>query len=566
MPEDAPDIKTRKRVSGWSKYALGAIETLMAFRRVLCLVLSLLFFGGLWAGCAASAVPETPNEDDEGASSGTGGQGGKGGAGGAGGQAVLPCGIDCSTIDTGNPCKSSVCDEETLKCTIVSAENGTGCDDGLFCTTNDACSEGVCIGGPPNNCELTVPQCQLVVCDELKKSCVITPAADGSSCSGDNPCLINNKCENGLCIGQEKDCFFAPVPNECFVASCNPTTGLCEPTAGNEGKPCVDNTDLCTVEKSCSAGACIGGVAKDCSALDQGCQAGLCDPTSGQCVSTPIPDGAPCNDHNGCTNGELCTAGQCGGGTVTQQCIDADQCCASGCDDTNDSDCVLKILLLGDDVQDTLQKPDWKTYRDALQSAGVIWSEHNLDNKPFPTAMELNQYNTVILFDQSYALYGDPQCQILADWLQGASGRNMFVTGGDLMWDFAHGPINQGERNLYSLWGATYGGSLYISSNDGKINGVMGDPISDPFVAPNGLKLNSQLKFAGDYANEMMGPATHIGLFDATSGTGLGKSAMSRYATAGYKVVWLGVNFHDGLDNQTERNALMSQVLTYFTN
>ena len=142
----------------------------------------------------------------------------------------------------------------------------------------------------------------------------------------------------------------------------------------------------------------------------------------------------------------------------------------------------------------------------------------------------------------------------------------MFVTGRDLLWDFANGPINGGEHNLYSLWGTTYLGSASISSNDGRINGLMGDPITGAFVAPNGLELAITGKSGGDYANEMVGPASHIGTFAGTTGFGIGNSAMSRYAASGYKVVWLGVNFHDGLELQSERDTLMANILSYFTN
>ncbi len=534
----------------------------MSVRRPVLVGSVLIFLSALWAGCAASPPPA--NDDDISAASG-GGQGGAGGQAGADGEAFL-CGIDCTTIATGNPCKRSICDEMSGNCAIVDADDGVACNDEQFCTTGDACSAGTCVGGPPNTCGMEVPQCQLVVCNELTTSCSVVPATDSTGCSSDNPCLINSQCSNGLCIGQEKDCFFAPVPNECFVASCNPESGLCEPQPGNEGKSCTDGSDLCTVDKTCSDGSCVAGTPKNCSSLNQGCEAGLCDPGTGDCKAIPIPNGASCNDHNGCTTGELCTSGLCGGGTVTMACVDNDQCCAQGCDENNDTDCILKILLLGESVQDTMQLPHWQMYRDALQSAGVLWTEHNLNNLPFPTQNELDTYNTIIHFDQSSAIISDASCQILANWLDGSTGRNMFVTGRDLLWDFANSSINSGEHNLYSLYGVTYLGNSFISSNDGRINGVMGDPITGAFLSPNGLELATSGKSGGDYADEMVGPASHIGVFAGTTGMGIGNSAMSRYAASGYKVVWLGINFHDGLDLQSERNTLMANVLTYFKN
>jgi hypothetical protein len=556
-PTSRAENATSLAFFGLERYRLG-----MSFRRLFRVTCATVLAASLWGACAASVPPQNDDDQGTGGVAGTGGVGGEAGAGGS----SLPCGIDCSTIATGNSCKQSKCDEVSGNCSIVDSEDGTACDDEQFCTTNDACSAGSCLGGPPNDCGMSVPQCQLVVCNELTTACSVVPASDGTGCPSDNPCLINSQCSNGLCIGQEKDCFFAPVPNECFVATCNPANGLCEPEAGNDGNLCTDPSDLCTVEKTCSSGACVGGNPKDCASLNQGCNAGLCNPGSGVCEPIPIPDGAVCDDHNGCTTGEICTTGMCGGGAVTMQCVDADQCCAQGCDETNDSDCVLKILLLGESVQDTLQLPNWQTYRDALQNAGVLWTERNLNNQPFPTQTELDAFNTVILFDESSVTFGDPQCQILATWLSSQSGRNMFVTGRDILWDFASSQINQGENNLYTLWGMTYMGSSFITSNDGRINGVMGDPISNDFVLPNGLDLGTGGKSGGDYANKTLGPASHIGVFAGTTGFGLGESAMTRYTASGYKVVWLGVNFHNGLSQQSQRNTLMSNVLTFFTN
>jgi hypothetical protein len=153
-----------------------------------------------------------------------------------------------------------------------------------------------------------------------------------------------------VCTGQLKDCFFAPVPSDCHVAECNPSSGLCEPIVGNEGKSCIDSNDLCTEGKLCNNGSCVGGTPKSCSHLTLGCYNGLCDTSSGNCYADPIPpggacleaaddcnagvcdamgkckptpanEGGNCEDGNPCTGGETCTMGTCGGGQQVSQLI-----------------------------------------------------------------------------------------------------------------------------------------------------------------------------------------------------------------------------------------------------
>jgi len=253
-----------------------------------------------------------------------------------------PCGIDCSTISTPE-CQVAICDPDSKMCKVVDDTDGAACDDGLFCTINEVCTAGVCGGGGPNDCGQEAPPCSQVACDEVNKNCTSTPLPPGSSCTPTNLCETGGKCTNGLCIGTPKDCFFAPVPNDCHVATCNPQNGMCEPVPGNEGQTCVDVNDLCTDNKTCSNGTCTGGAPKDCSAMTVGCFDGKCDPMSGQCFADPIAPGQPCaaatddcnagtcdmmgtcvatpanegqacNDGLACTQNTVCQSGICGGG------------------------------------------------------------------------------------------------------------------------------------------------------------------------------------------------------------------------------------------------------------
>jgi hypothetical protein len=235
----------------------------------------------------------------------------------------------------------AICNETTAQCEVVASANTVDCDDGTFCTVNDKCDgAGQCAGGPPNTCGLQPGDCDQVTCDEGAQSCTLTPLPSGASCTPGDLCQVGGTCQNGLCIGPAKDCFFAPVPNECYVSQCNPANGMCEPQPGNTGLGCTDTNDLCTVNKVCdNAGNCGGGGPKDCSILSVGCNNGVCDTVTGQCMSVPIPDGMTCLAATDDCNQGICTAGNCLGNPINDgmmcddglSCTSATTCSAGVC-------------------------------------------------------------------------------------------------------------------------------------------------------------------------------------------------------------------------------------------
>jgi hypothetical protein len=307
---------------------------------------SLLWVGLLALGCAEGTV--------ENQTTGAGGNGGStggsppAGGGGEGGSPDLPCGIDCSMI-MAPTCLKSVCNEGQYvgpvgSCVVVDDDVGATCDDEMFCTTDDTCNGmGDCIGGPVNDCGMEPDQCEQVQCNEASQNCSLVPSMNGTFCTPTDLCLVNATCLNGSCSGgTPKDCFFAPVPNECWVAVCNPMNGLCEPQPdpGALGAPCADPAQLCTVGMACDGmGNCGGGQPKDCSFLSVGCNTGVCEIATGNCVQQPINNGDPCNDFNACTTGDVCSNGQCVPGMTIMQCVNGDNCCAQGCTIANDTDC-----------------------------------------------------------------------------------------------------------------------------------------------------------------------------------------------------------------------------------
>jgi hypothetical protein len=109
-------------------------------------------------------------------------------------------------------------------------------------------------------------------------------------------------------VGKPKDCHFAPVPDDCHVAVCNPATGACEPVPGNDGKACAKGGDPCMTGKTCSQGVCGGGTPKECTSATTGCSKGLCDAATGACVSQPVAVGAACSEAVDECNAGICDA------------------------------------------------------------------------------------------------------------------------------------------------------------------------------------------------------------------------------------------------------------------
>ncbi len=306
-------------------------------------------------GCATGTAEFDENDNNSSASSSSSGNGGAttsnlGGSGGAttSSTSSWPCGVDCSAIQVPD-CQVAKCNTQTSQCEVLSAEDGSDCEDGLFCTINDTCLDGMCEAGDENKCGLVPEPCTEVTCDEQSKMCGSQASSNGASCTPADLCMVNGQCSNGSCIGTPKDCFFAPVPDDCHVAECNPMTGTCDPVPGNEGQTCTDVNDLCTVNKTCAAGVCTGGAPKDCSQLTKDCVLGVCDTMSGQCTTKSLNNGDPCDDLDGCTSGETCQAGQCTGGTPTVACVDNDNCCPQNCTPQNDKECA--VVLLFDSLQ-----------------------------------------------------------------------------------------------------------------------------------------------------------------------------------------------------------------------
>ena len=163
-------------------------------------------------------------------------------------------GTTAPSCDDNNACTNDGCDA-ALGCTHVN--NAGTCEDGDLCTTGDNCVDGICKAGPAVVCADDGNACTAELC-KPDSGCGYY-ALTGPSCNDKNPCTTGETCANGTCTGG------APVTcaddgNPCTVETCDPASG-CKSTPAQDGTACAD-ADLCTLQDSCLAGACISGPGK----------------------------------------------------------------------------------------------------------------------------------------------------------------------------------------------------------------------------------------------------------------------------------------------------------------
>jgi hypothetical protein len=181
---------------------------------------------------------------------------------------------------------------------------GTACDDGLFCSTADACNgEGMCAGAARTcNDSLT---CTADTCDEGTDSCVHGLVGSGciigASCIAPGAANPLNPCE--VCTPASSTTAYSPVAvgTVCGNPSCS--AGV------------VTTASLCDGKGLCAAGTpaeCDGGM---------GCADAI------RCVG-------PCTRDDACAIGSACVAGVCTPKAVSGEiCTRGTDCASSFCSD-----------------------------------------------------------------------------------------------------------------------------------------------------------------------------------------------------------------------------------------
>ena len=264
----------------------------------------------------------------------------------------------------------------------AASKTGIACDDGDKCTLGDVCTGAMCSPGVKSCpcqthadclaeddgdlcngvplCDKSAGKCtekqdfQKVFCSKLGDTdcvknacrptdgaCVPAPANQGGGCDDGQPCTIATTCDKGACLHgkanpcddedpctldscaktsgceHEKKCGDGKV---CTVDACDPKTGACSFLSGPlDAKACDADGDGCTIGDICSAGECAVGSAIDCAQAGGAGGANAClsakclstGPFSHQCVPQPAADGTACDDGDVCKLGASCQAGKC---------------------------------------------------------------------------------------------------------------------------------------------------------------------------------------------------------------------------------------------------------------
>jgi hypothetical protein len=218
------------------------------------------------------------------------------------------CATGAPDCDDLNPCTVDSCAGEA-GCQHLPVAGG--CDDGDPCTAGETCASGLCVPGAPLACD-DLESCTADVCDPVAGGCVFSPLPDGAACQGADLCLGGGACLAGYCAGEAP--VGCAVPGPCAQALCKPDTG-CTVKSLPDGAPC-DDGDTCTQPGQCSGGACetLPVSCKD----GNPCTVDACDSAAGGCLHLAAPDGSPCDPPSPCVIAGACKDGQCAGGEPVQ--------------------------------------------------------------------------------------------------------------------------------------------------------------------------------------------------------------------------------------------------------
>jgi MYXO-CTERM domain-containing protein len=264
------------------------------------------------------------------------------------GSNLTACGLGgraCANCNKGNTCERYSCVAEKGACDSEPIADKEPCSDG-----NGACYEGACCAGcidgrgacqagtAPTECGFSSAKDELVACRscddgnpctvdtcEAGVGCKNTPVEAGTICDDGDVCNGISKCElaaAGIACrpGTAPDC---NDKNDCTDDSCDAQRG-CRNV--NNTALCND-LNRCTLVDRCSDGECRGTGERTCED-NEPCTDDVCLPATG-CAHRPKAENSSCDDRNGCTVEDKCTAGVCGG--VGASCADQNPCTRTNC-------------------------------------------------------------------------------------------------------------------------------------------------------------------------------------------------------------------------------------------
>ncbi len=161
---------------------------------------------------------------------------------------------ECAHLD--GECVVGACEDRVC---VGSPSTGGPCDDDDRCTVEDACDAGSCVGVAVR-CEALDSCHDAGTCEPATGRCSNPVRDDTSTCDDGLACTDDDRCFDGMCIGTERVC---TASDQCHdPGECNPLTGLCTNPAKDNFTPC-DDGDVCTTGDFCSSQRCQGGQPPD---------------------------------------------------------------------------------------------------------------------------------------------------------------------------------------------------------------------------------------------------------------------------------------------------------------
>ncbi|MDY0061122.1 MAG: hypothetical protein RBU45_15045 [Myxococcota bacterium] len=243
-----------------------------------------------------------------------------------------PDGTDC---DDGNACtgpdacRASVCGGPPVI-------DGAPCDDGDACTGESACRQGVCRGARPVVCPAPDSCHDGGQCDPVSGACTFATRPDGTPCDDGNACTTQDACQQGRCAGVERSC---DDGDPCTSEACHPVDGCLRVASA---APC-DDGDACTVGDVCRAGVCQGSELPGCGEAE--CGDGVCaaEESCAACPEDCSPLGMgtcgeacdPVAADPGCAANMACVPSD-GLGLFLQAFSDGQGVCGLGCEEPGD--------------------------------------------------------------------------------------------------------------------------------------------------------------------------------------------------------------------------------------
>jgi hypothetical protein len=207
--------------------------------------------------------------------------------------------------DDANACTVDGCDP--VKGCTQKPDDGNPCSDENACTVGDLCQGGTCKAGAAKSCP-GGSVCSEATCDVATAKCALQPKPEGTACDDGSPCTSNDACKAGTCQGAGTNC---DDGNPCTLDTCA-AGGKCSATPVGAGGACgQDDGNPCTDQACDASGGCVTTTnskpcddANPCTAGDT-CGGGACKP--GKAACNP---GDPCKQDSDC-NGGVCLNGKC---------------------------------------------------------------------------------------------------------------------------------------------------------------------------------------------------------------------------------------------------------------